>query len=156
MASLVENANRIQTDKEAIRQAIIAKGVEVAENVSLDDYAGLIEGISAGEIELVKWGKDSLGNTTLSVSYTATKAGKILLSASAVIYASSVYPSVKVLKNGSDVVADIYCDIADGAVHPSYSQYLIEVSEGDVVSLSITNSSSTRVMPYMYSIYSLA
>lgn len=53
MASLVENANRIQTDKEAIRQAIIAKGVEVAEDVSLDDYAGLIEGIQ-NEIEITE------------------------------------------------------------------------------------------------------
>lgn len=47
MATLLENANRIKTDKEHIRQAIISKGIDVPENLSLDDYDEKINEITA-------------------------------------------------------------------------------------------------------------
>lgn len=48
MATLIENVNRIYTDKAAIKQAIIDKGVGVPDGTSLDDYAGLIAQINSG------------------------------------------------------------------------------------------------------------
>ena len=48
MAALIENANRIYTDKKAIKQAIIAKGVPVPDGISLDEYAKLIVKINTG------------------------------------------------------------------------------------------------------------
>lgn len=48
MATLIENVNRIYTDKEAIKQAIIEKGVAVPEETSLDEYANLIAQINGG------------------------------------------------------------------------------------------------------------
>lgn len=48
MATLIENATRIYTDKENIKQAIIDKGVSVPDGTSLDDYAELISQIESG------------------------------------------------------------------------------------------------------------
>ncbi|MDE6607303.1 MAG: hypothetical protein K2K54_06070, partial [Lachnospiraceae bacterium] len=48
MSALIENANRIYTDKKAIKQAIIAKGVPVPDGTSLDEYAKLIVKINTG------------------------------------------------------------------------------------------------------------
>lgn len=48
MATLIENVNRIYTDKEAIKQAITEKGVAVPDGTSLDEYANLIAQINAG------------------------------------------------------------------------------------------------------------
>lgn len=48
MATLIENANRIATGKENIRQAIIRKGVDVTTDVSLDDYDSKIDEIDTG------------------------------------------------------------------------------------------------------------
>lgn len=48
MSTLIENVNRIYTDKEAIKQAIVAKGVTVPDGTSLDEYAELIAQINCG------------------------------------------------------------------------------------------------------------
>lgn len=47
MATLLENANRIKTDKENIRQAIISKGIDVPTTLSLDNYDDKINEITA-------------------------------------------------------------------------------------------------------------
>ena len=52
MATLLENANRIKTDKENIRQAIISKGIDVPENVSLDNYDEKINEIKIGDMKI--------------------------------------------------------------------------------------------------------
>ncbi len=48
MATLIENINRIHTDKEAIKQALIGKGVIVPDEASLDEYAEWITSINNG------------------------------------------------------------------------------------------------------------
>ena len=48
MASLIENVKRIYTDKEAIKQAITAKGIPVPDGTTLDRYAELISKINSG------------------------------------------------------------------------------------------------------------
>lgn len=48
MSTLIENINRIYTDKEAIKQVIVAKGITVPDRTSLDEYAGLIAQINSG------------------------------------------------------------------------------------------------------------
>lgn len=48
MSTLIENVNRIYTDKEAIKQAIVAKDVTVPDGTSLDEYAELIAQINSG------------------------------------------------------------------------------------------------------------
>lgn len=48
MSTFIESINRIYTDKEAIKQAIISKGVSVPNGTSLDEYAGLIAKINGG------------------------------------------------------------------------------------------------------------
>lgn len=53
MATLLENANRIKTDKENIRQAIISKGVDVPENLSLDNYSDKIRSIQTGNMKVI-------------------------------------------------------------------------------------------------------
>lgn len=48
MASLIENINRIYTNKENIKKAIITKGVTVPDGTTLDQYAELITKINSG------------------------------------------------------------------------------------------------------------
>ncbi len=48
MSTLIKNVNRIYTDKEAIKQAVVAKGVTVPDGTSLDEYAELIAQINSG------------------------------------------------------------------------------------------------------------
>lgn len=63
--TLIENANRIYTDKEAIKQAIIAKGITVADDKSLDDYADLIAQITTRKrIEF------TLANSGVTLTYS--------------------------------------------------------------------------------------
>lgn len=50
MATIQQNAERIQADKEAIKRAIIEKGVSVPEGTSLDEYAALISEIPVGSV----------------------------------------------------------------------------------------------------------
>jgi len=88
MASLVENANRIQTDKEAIRQAIIAKGVDVADTVSLDDYAGLIGGIQNEITERILWENPS---PTKSFSKQTVTLSEDVTDKRVLIYSKSVH-----------------------------------------------------------------
>lgn len=51
MSTLIENVNRIYTDKEAIKQAIVAKDVAVPDGTSLDEYAELIAQIDCDGID---------------------------------------------------------------------------------------------------------
>ena len=46
--TIASEISRLQTDKEAMRQAIIDKWVDVASNVSFDDYASCIDAIQQG------------------------------------------------------------------------------------------------------------
>ena len=48
MATLLENANRIYTDKENIKKVIIDRGIAVPDGTSLDDFANLISQINNG------------------------------------------------------------------------------------------------------------
>lgn len=48
MSSLTENINHVFTDVQAIRQAIIAKGVSIPDGTSLDEYAAKIANINTG------------------------------------------------------------------------------------------------------------
>ena len=52
MATLLENANRIKTSKENIRQAIVAKGVTVPTTASLDTYNNYIANIPTPDIKV--------------------------------------------------------------------------------------------------------
>lgn len=52
MATLLENANRIKTDKENIRQAIISKGIDVPTSLSLDSYDEKINEIKTGDMKV--------------------------------------------------------------------------------------------------------
>ena len=88
MATLIENANRIYTDKEAIKQAIIAKGITVADNTSLDTYADLITQIT----------------TRKRIEFTLTNSGATLTSsggAQPTSWSTSSYSPMIVNGNGS-------------------------------------------------------
>lgn len=156
MASLVENANRIQTDKEAIRQALIAKGVEVAKTVSLDDYAGLVEGISAGNFEILKTASGNLDfGTSYADIYTATKNGKIIVTVCATHYSSVAETSVEVKLNGNVLKPNLTNNTSsDANLKPVYNQYIIEAIEGDVINATIQHKGSSTVhdVTYLYSI----
>ena len=43
MSSLFENIERIATAKEEIRQSIINKGVEVSDDLKIEDYSSKID-----------------------------------------------------------------------------------------------------------------
>ena len=80
MATLLENANRIKTDKENIRQAIISKGVDIPENLSLDNYSDKIRSIQNGNMKVI--------NAYVDIS-AGTWKGKTLSDSSFVALANS-------------------------------------------------------------------
>lgn len=49
MSTLIENIERIATAKEEIRQSIINKGVEVSEDLKIEDYSSKIDLITTGQ-----------------------------------------------------------------------------------------------------------
>lgn len=66
--TIASEISRLQTDKEAMRQAIIDKWVDVASNVSLDDYAACISSIQSWPTEktvdiFLVWGWWGAGNS---------------------------------------------------------------------------------------------
>ena len=52
MATITDNIDRIKQAKEDIKEAIIAKGVEVADDVRIDGYAEKIGEIQQGGINV--------------------------------------------------------------------------------------------------------
>lgn len=86
--TLIENANRIYTDKEAIKQAIIAKGITVADDKSLDDYADLIAQITTRKrIEF------TLANSGVTLTYRG--------GAAPTSWSDSAYSNMVAYTNGS-------------------------------------------------------
>jgi len=118
--SLTSSLQRIVTAKENIRQAIIAKGVQVSSEESITEYPTYISNIQA-----------SSGDTTLVTKYI-TQNGVYNASSDSADGYSEVVVDVPTGESGGDVVATVGVDRAyflqEGTNHDSFkSLYMLPI-----------------------------